>query len=211
MSVKELEKPLPKPSRDLAGYASARVLEALLESVLALEFLEQGYTRNAAEKVFQAWKALIGALLALERESLLSILKNEEERRWLEEKALLRIPTTRLKTLSHLLEEAGYRGFTAYTVLALDLHDYQYHGPDPDMELSKYPNCSEVAKDILYVLERLEEIVVKHVKPKLESRKRWLREHVEALNLLKERMNTLKQRYRGFPSNPSGKACDAAR
>ena len=51
VSVAELlERPLPKPGRSLLGYAGARVLEALLESLLALEFLGQGYTGNAAGK-----------------------------------------------------------------------------------------------------------------------------------------------------------------
>ncbi len=42
MLAEELEKPLPKPKRDLADYASARTLEALLEGLLALKFLERG-------------------------------------------------------------------------------------------------------------------------------------------------------------------------
>ncbi len=63
--AERLEKPLPKPRRDPVGYAAARVLEALLESLLALRFLEEGYTRNAAGKAFQAWRALTGALLVI--------------------------------------------------------------------------------------------------------------------------------------------------
>ena len=58
-----LEKPLPKPWRDLVGYAAARVLEALLEGILALGFLERGYTRSAAGRgALQAWRALTAAL-----------------------------------------------------------------------------------------------------------------------------------------------------
>ncbi len=41
-----LKKPLPKPSD--GGYVEARLLEALGEARLALEFLERGLTRNAA-------------------------------------------------------------------------------------------------------------------------------------------------------------------
>lgn len=40
------------------------------EALLALEFLGKGYTRSAAGKAFQAWRALLGALLALEEERL---------------------------------------------------------------------------------------------------------------------------------------------
>ena len=48
---KLLEKPLPKPSTE--GYVSARLLEALVEGRLALEFLERGLVRNAAGKAFK--------------------------------------------------------------------------------------------------------------------------------------------------------------
>jgi hypothetical protein len=44
--VELVEKPLPKPSDE--GYIEARLLEALGEARLALEYLERGLTRNAA-------------------------------------------------------------------------------------------------------------------------------------------------------------------
>ncbi|MCX8137555.1 MAG: hypothetical protein N3D83_11025, partial [Pyrobaculum aerophilum] len=39
--------------------------------------------------------------------------------------------------------------------MALKLHDYQYHGPDPDMALSKYRNREEAAKDVILLLREL--------------------------------------------------------
>ena len=57
-----LDRPLPKPRRDLLGYASGRVLEVLLEAFLALSFLDIGYTRIASVNAFQAWRALPAAL-----------------------------------------------------------------------------------------------------------------------------------------------------
>ena len=49
--VEALERPLPKPSDE--GYVEARLLEALVEARLALRFLEEGPTRNAAGKALK--------------------------------------------------------------------------------------------------------------------------------------------------------------
>jgi hypothetical protein len=66
MVVELVERSLPRPSH--AAYVEARLLEALGEARLALEFLERDLTRNAACKAFHAWKALLAALLRLELE-----------------------------------------------------------------------------------------------------------------------------------------------
>jgi len=65
MAIEAVEKPLPKPSD--AMYVEARLLEALVEARLAFRLLEGGLTRNAAGKAFQALKALLAALLRLDR------------------------------------------------------------------------------------------------------------------------------------------------
>ena len=106
-----MERPLPKPLSE--DYIEARLLEALGEARLALEFLERGLTRTAACKAFQAWKALLAALLRLELDKLKALAKTEEERRWLESKAVPRVPTTKMKELGRLLEEAGHYGISA--------------------------------------------------------------------------------------------------
>jgi len=64
MAIEAIEKPLPKPTD--ATYVEARLLEALVEARLAFRLLEE-LTRNAAGKAFQAWKALLAALLRLDR------------------------------------------------------------------------------------------------------------------------------------------------
>ena len=183
-----LEKPLPRPRRDPAGYAAARTLEALLEAIIALEYLERGYTRNAAGKAFQAWRALTGALLALELDRVKERLGSEEEKRWVEEKAVMRIPTSRLKPLSQLLEETGYPNYSFYTSTALALHDYQYNGPDPAAEITPYPTRESAAKDTLLLLKVLTELIETRVKPRLVERGAWRKEHEEALNMLRERL-----------------------
>jgi hypothetical protein len=152
MVVELVERPLPKPSSE--GYIEARLLEALGEARLALEYLERGFTRDAAGMAFHAWKALLAALLRLEQEKLKALAKTEEEeKKWLESKAVPRIPTTRMKELGRLLEEAGHYGISAWTAVALDLHDYQHHGPDPDTALSKYTTRQSAAADALLLLK----------------------------------------------------------
>jgi hypothetical protein len=174
MVVELVEKPLPKPSDE--GYIEARLLEALGEARLALRFLEEGLTRNAACKAFQAWKALLAALLRLELERLKALAKTEEERRWLESRAVPRIPTAKMKELSRLLKEAGHEGITAWTAVALDLHDYQYHGPDPDTALSKYATRESAAADVVELLQELTRRV-----ETLRSRVKWGDELEKAL------------------------------
>jgi hypothetical protein len=93
---------------------------------------------------------------------------SEDERRWLESKAVPRVPTTKMKELGRLLEEAGHYGISAWTAVALDLHDYQYHGPDPDMALSKYATRQSAAADVLLLLKEL----ARHVET-LKGRIKW--------------------------------------
>jgi hypothetical protein len=177
--VEVLDKPLPKPSEE--SYVEARLLEALVEARLALRFLREGIARNAAGKAFQAWKALLAALLRLELESLKALAKTEEEKKWHETTAISRVPTTKMKTLSNMLEDLGHAGLAFATSAALDLHDYQYHGPDPDMALSKYATREEAAVDIV----RLAAEVVKRVEA-LKSRVRWNDELEEAVEEVKK-------------------------
>jgi len=169
-----VERSLPRPSD--AAYVEARLLEALGEARLALEFLERGLTRNAACKAFQAWKAFLAALLRLELEKLKAIVKTEEERRWLESRAVPRIPTAKMKELSRLLRDVGHEGITFVTDKALDLHDYQYHGPDPSGELSKYATRESAAADVVELLQEL----VRRVEA-LKGRVRWSDELEKAL------------------------------
>jgi len=52
MAIEAIERPLPKPTD--ATYVEARLLEALVEARLAFRLLEEGLTRNASGKAFQA-------------------------------------------------------------------------------------------------------------------------------------------------------------
>jgi thermostable 8-oxoguanine DNA glycosylase len=174
MVVELVERPLPRPND--AAYVEARLLEALGEARLALEYLERGLTRNAACKAFQAWKAFMAALLRLELDKLKAIVKTEEEKRWLESRAVPRVPTAKMKELSRLLRDVGHEGITAWTAVALDLHEYQYHGPDPDMALSKYTTRESAAADVVELIQEL----TKRIET-LKGRVKWSDELEKAL------------------------------
>ena len=87
-----------------------------------------------------------------------------------------RVPTAKMKELSRLLKAAGHEGITFVTALALDLHEYQYHGPDPDMALSKYTTRESAAADVLLLLKELARRV-----ETLKSRVKWTEELEKAL------------------------------
>jgi hypothetical protein len=169
VSVEALERLLPKPTD--AAYVEARLIEALTEARLALEFLERGITRNATGKAFQAWKALLAALLRLELEKLKAAAKTDEERKWLESTAIPRVPTTKMVSLALKLEEVGHEGVAAWTSLALNLHDYQHRGPDPDVALSKFRTREEAAEHVRKLAA---------LTPRATPRRRLSREREEA-------------------------------
>jgi len=132
---------------------------------------------------FQAWRALLAALLRLELDRLVRIAKSDEERRWLRERAAPGAPTSRTKTLSQMLEESGRPGVSLGTALALELHDYQYNGPDPDMAVSKYRNREEATVDVRLLVKELAKRV-----EELKPRVRW---YDELENTLKKVVEAL--------------------
>jgi len=70
------------------------------------------------------------------------------------------------------------------TALALDLHDYQYHGPDPDMALSKYTTRETAAADVVELLQEL----LKRVEA-LKKRIKWGEELEKALEEVKKSLS----------------------
>jgi hypothetical protein len=74
------------------------------------------------------------------------------------------------------LEETGHEGIPFVSALALDLHDYQYYGPDPDMALSKYVTRESAAADALLLLKELARRL-----ETLKGRVKWIEELEKAL------------------------------
>ena len=169
MGTEIIERPLPRPTSE--DYINARLLESLIEAKLSLEFLGRGLVRDASGKVFQAWRALLAALLRLELDKLLQVAETDEEKKWLVNRAVPRVPTTKMVRLSQMLEEISHNNILAWTTVALELHDYQYNGPDPDMALSKFRDRHEAAIVMVSLIKEL----VNRIE-KLKPRVKWSNE-----------------------------------
>ena len=96
-------------------------------------------------------------------------------------KAIPRVLASRMKALSRLLEKIGYGSISAWTDKALDLHDYQYYGLDPDLEFSKYINSNDAVNDVLMLLKQLAVYV-----DSIKGRVKWSSELDGALGKLRE-------------------------
>jgi hypothetical protein len=87
------------------AYIKVRIIESLQGLQLAVRLLKEGFSRNAASKVFMAWKAMISALVAANLEKMP---RDDKEREWYMKAGFL-APTTGLKGISQRLEELGYK------------------------------------------------------------------------------------------------------
>jgi len=99
--------------------------------------------------------------------------------------AVPRVPTTRIMQLSLMLSDIGYTGISAWTDRALNLHDYQYNGPDPDLALSKFRSREEAARATMELIAE----IVKQVES-LRGRTRWSEQLEKELEELKGSMKT---------------------
>jgi ubiquinone biosynthesis protein Coq4 len=64
------------------------------------------------------------------------------------------------------------------------LHDYQYHGPDPSGELSKYATREDAVADILSAVQEL----ARHIET-LRGRIKWSNELEKALKELRQALH----------------------
>jgi hypothetical protein len=147
------------PWLDTSQYIKLRLEEALQEAELALKFLDQGLHRNASGKVFQAWKAMISAAAAKNRELIArhytGVVKDRTGRvRSRADIIIALMPTIRLREVTSMLEEVYGKELIHLTDIALNLHEFQYNGLDPEDIVSRYTNLNDVEKDIKYLAEK---------------------------------------------------------
>ncbi|MGC8584368.1 MAG: PaREP1 family protein [Thermoproteus sp.] len=127
---------------DLNAYIEARLEEARAELRLALALMREGYARNAAGKLFQAYKSYLAALAGMRKAELAPRFKNID-------KIIAYMPTRAIREVSAALgmEREGY--------VALALHQYQHSGPDPEGIMSIYPSREAAARDLCWLAARL--------------------------------------------------------
>ncbi|MQL56338.1 PaREP1 family protein [Acidianus ambivalens] len=153
---------LPKPWFNMQDYKKVRLLEAKYEAEIARRFLEEGLLRNAAGKVYQAWKALVAAFATDYRDKLMQKFKGEVKIRgnkkvqkvdWI----IAIMPSSLIKAVAQTI--GG--DIDTYTNIALLLHQYQYNGPDSQAILSQYINDESAKEDILKLLSVIDNILSK--------------------------------------------------
>jgi len=138
------------------AYIKVRIIESLQELQLAVRLLREGFSRNAASKVFMAWKAMISALVVANLEKMP---RDDKEREWYM-KADFLAPTTGLKGISQRLEELGYKVLDL-TSTTLALHRYSYDGLYRGA--SDYATREEAIRNIQHVAKELLRLVKEHL------------------------------------------------
>jgi len=154
----------------ISQYVKIRLEEALREAELALKFLGQDLHRNAAGKAFQAWKALLAAVAAQYKDAIAKryagAVKDKTGRlRSRADMVVALMPTTRMREVASALEEVYGRELIHLTDIALNLHEFQYNGLDPEGIVSRYTNLEDVEKDVKYLAEKTMEWVKKEMTP----------------------------------------------
>jgi hypothetical protein len=155
---------LVKPWASLEGYIKTRSAEARCEAELARRFLEEGLVRNAAGKAWQAWKAVLAGLAAKSLDLLEGAfpgVRRTRDGRALKEAYWIAalMPTTRVRSVAQLLAGRYGEEVLYYTLIALDLHEFQYNGPDREGIFSRYRTEEEARRDV----ERLVAAVEKYL------------------------------------------------
>ncbi|UXD21770.1 hypothetical protein IPA_07850 [Ignicoccus pacificus DSM 13166] len=164
-------------------FLERKAIDVVCEMIKTKELLEEGDTRNAAGKAFQAWKDLLSCLICLNLDELLKRAKDERERKWIREKAVL-VPTSRMARLAQALEEMGIRNVSPWTNTAIKLHSYQYNGPDPDGIYFAPRDEEEAREDIKLLLEAAKEYLERYVLPNIKGKSlEMIREGIKLLGM----------------------------
>jgi len=140
--------------KDLHNYINFKLEEAIVELNLATELLQRGYSRNASQKAFMAWKAVVSVLVSI---NLDKMPKDEKEKKWYNKIGFL-APTTGLNGIARRLEEIGYNDLIGINSLALKLHRYAYNGIYRGA--SDYADRKDAIEDLKVLIKKISEIIM---------------------------------------------------
>ncbi|UXD21723.1 hypothetical protein IPA_07265 [Ignicoccus pacificus DSM 13166] len=160
-------------------FLERKAIDVVCEMIKTKELLEEGDTRNAAGKAFQAWKDLLSCLICL---NLDKIARDEKEKEWYIKSGVL-VSTSKMRRLAQKLEEIGIQNVLSWTSVALDLHTYQYNGPDPDGVWYGPRDEEEAREDIKLLLEATKEYLERYVLPNIKGK---------SLEMIREGLKLLK-------------------
>ena len=150
---------LPKPWFNLEAYKKIRLEEARFEVEIAEKFLQEGLVRNAAGKVFQAWKSLLAALLTDKRDVLVKKYSKKKSlgRRKIEfaDWIIAVVPTSYMEEFSLILGKE----LNLLTEKALSIYEYQYNGPDKEAILSPFRSDEIAAENIRILVDEIKSIL----------------------------------------------------
>jgi hypothetical protein len=159
---------LPKPWFNLEAYKKIRLEEARFEVENAEKFLQGGLVRNAAGKVFQAWRSLLAALLTDKRDVLVKKYPKKKSlgRRKIElaDWIIAVVPTSYMEELSLILGKE----LNLLTEKALSIHEYQYNGPDKEAILSPFRSDEIAAENIRILVNEIKSILLRVQKQDLK-------------------------------------------
>lgn len=137
--------------KDLQSYINFKLEEAIVELNLAIELLKRGYSRNASQKAFMAWKSLLSVLVST---NLDKMPRDEKEKEWYYKTGFL-APTNGLNGIARRLEELGYKDVVGINSLALKLHRYAYNGRGA----SDYADREDAIEDLKILIRKLAEVL----------------------------------------------------
>ncbi|MGC8544204.1 MAG: PaREP1 family protein [Vulcanisaeta sp.] len=150
-----IEKPLVRVGDE---YVIARLYEAMVDCLLAVELFEMSITRSAAGKAFSAVRALMSALIVKYSDKLIETAKDDKERAWLARKAHV-VPTHSMKSLALYLKRVGV-DLGDVVDKALSLHAYRYNGFEPGF--SPYDRIEPVVEDVNYVVTSIPRLIERY-------------------------------------------------
>ena len=140
--------------KDLQNYINFKLEEVIVELNLAIELLKRGYSRNASQKAFIAWKAIVSVLVSM---NLDKMPKDEKEKEWYYKTGFL-APTTGLNGIARRLEELGYTDIIGINSLALKLHRYAYNGIYRGA--SDYADRKDAIEDLKVLIRKMANMLV---------------------------------------------------